>query len=377
MPDKVALVTSDWKNKSDKPDEFSQAEWDAYNSSKFNGFPFPTIEKAQDNNPFESWDKETTYQDAPSKSADRLISVLGDHYSYKFTYDQLFKFFWRMKGFKLKVGSFEDTSSRTGRRVKFIENPTLSFDTETNFKNEESKLVTQLNTNFWVIDINGCSITFNFNAPVLKLGEDDYRVFVVSDCIDQESGCDLYTAQGLVQGLLSADDLPAIITLRGFGSLTKSGTNYGNTTNGVILEDGKWSRYLNGVRKTQLSLIQGDSNVTPGDDVVEDQFEECYKIYVYMPFFNSTTFFGTVYRKSACRWDNFEGFDESGMPSFGDGISYGQIRWSPSEQKWDLDLGGFPYYFLKVPHQDTPLGSYQAPPDFAAGGAPSATVESC
>jgi hypothetical protein len=182
MPDKVAFATSNWKDKPDKPEEFSQGEWDAYNSSKFNGFPFPTIEKAQDNQPFENWNKQTTYQGVPSKSEDGLISVLGDHYSYKFTYDQLFKFFWRMKGFKLKVGSFEDASSRTGREVRFKEDPTLSFDTETDFKNEESKLVSELDTNVWKIYINDCLISFDFNKPVLKLGEDDYRVFAGCKC---------------------------------------------------------------------------------------------------------------------------------------------------------------------------------------------------
>jgi hypothetical protein len=82
----------------------------------------------------------------------------------------------------------------------------------------------------------------------------------------------MYPAQALADGLYPAGDLPDAITLLGVGSLVKSGTNYGNATNGVILESGVWARYLSGVRTTKACLIDDDGNLTPGDDLVEDQF---------------------------------------------------------------------------------------------------------
>jgi len=75
-----------------------------------------------------------------------------------------------------------------------------------------------------------------------------------------------------------AADLPDAITLLGVGSLSKSGTDYGNTTNGVILESGVWARYVEGVRSTKTCLIDDDGNLTPGDDAVEDQFEPQYML---------------------------------------------------------------------------------------------------
>ena len=40
MGQKISFATTNWKNKPDKPDCYTQAEWDARNSSKFNGAPF-------------------------------------------------------------------------------------------------------------------------------------------------------------------------------------------------------------------------------------------------------------------------------------------------------------------------------------------------
>jgi hypothetical protein len=179
MPDKVAFATSNKTNAPNKPAEFSQTEWDAYNSSKFNGFPFPTIEKAQDNQPFENWDRETTYQGVPSKSEDRLISVLGDNYSYKFTYEALFKLFWRLKGVKLKIGDWQDTESRSLRQLSY---DTTGFTSGSSEKNNESELITDLDTNKWSLYLAGCEIGIDFTKPVLKLGEDDYRPYINCGC---------------------------------------------------------------------------------------------------------------------------------------------------------------------------------------------------
>jgi len=42
MGKKVSFATTNWKDKPNKPTSMTQAEWDAMNSSKFNGLPFPT-----------------------------------------------------------------------------------------------------------------------------------------------------------------------------------------------------------------------------------------------------------------------------------------------------------------------------------------------
>jgi hypothetical protein len=107
---RVSFATTNWKDRPNKPENTPQSEWDAYNSSKFNGFPFPTPEKNQKGEEFKEWDGFTYFtspdgRKIPSESSEELISVLGDHYSYVFTFDQLFAFFWRMK--KSKIRQFD------------------------------------------------------------------------------------------------------------------------------------------------------------------------------------------------------------------------------------------------------------------------------
>jgi hypothetical protein len=84
-------------------------------------------------------------------------------------------------------------------------------------------------------------------------------------------GCCLYAAATAVSA-----DLPDAITLLGVGSLSKSGTDYGNTTNGVILESGVWARYVASVRTTSNCLISGNGGLVAGNDLVEDQFAATY-----------------------------------------------------------------------------------------------------
>ena len=88
----------------------------------------------------------------------------------------------------------------------------------------------------------------------------------------------MYSATALAAGDLVAADLPDAITLLGVGSLSRSGTGYGDTTDGVIFETPKWARYIGGTRTTQSCLITGDGNLTPGDNDVEDQFAAQYTV---------------------------------------------------------------------------------------------------
>jgi len=109
-------------------------------------------------------------------------------------------------------------------------------------------------------------------------------------------GCCMYPATQAV-----AADLPDAITLLGVGSLSKSGTDYGDTTNGVILESGVWARYVGGVRTTKPCLIDGDGNKTPGNNLVEDQFEPAYFVSNGVQYFPPLTC--TVTRVSKCQWN--------------------------------------------------------------------------
>ena len=235
MPDKVSFATTNWKNKSEKPAEFTQGEWDAYNSSGFNGFPFPLLEKNQANSPFQQWDKVTKFQNKPSGSSSKLISVKGLHYSLKFTYDQLFSFFWRMKGRSLTLGTtFNDQTidktSSNNREQDYtlnFQNFTLVLDAEAEPKNQESKLISEPATNKWIVRINGCKIEINFNEPVLKLGEDDYRVYANCGCCEEQVGCCMYGAQDFEDELLTDSDLPAEVSIPALGiNLTLSGDTY-------------------------------------------------------------------------------------------------------------------------------------------------------
>ena len=188
--------------------------------------------------------------------------------------------------------------------------------------------------------------------------------------------CCMYPAATAV-----AADLPGAITLLGVGSLSKSGTDYGDTANGVILESGMWARYVGGVRSTQQCLITGDGNFEPGDDAVEDRFEPTYTI--------DWTFLDAqsvkVERNSLCGW-SYGPFPLPENPSDGDVfIPEASLFYFPRPQDpvpgvvydvwlleftvaeaydpgwgdpviWNITQSGF---FKKTPHQESPSGDYE------------------
>ena len=159
------------------------------------------------------------------------------------------------------------------------------------------------------------------------------------------AACCMYSAQGLVDGTLVEADLPAAITLLGVGSLSRSGTGYGTTTNGVIFETPRWAKYVGGVRTTQSCLITGDGNFTPGDNAVEDQFADSYII----------TFNGTpgpsLPRKSLCSWDDrTDIFD----------VIFDSVFFNPIAQKWNGNKSTA-IGFVKQGDQSTPVGTYKSP----------------
>ena len=168
--------------------------------------------------------------------------------------------------------------------------------------------------------------------------------------------CCMYPAESAV-----AADLPDAITLLGVGSLAKSGTDYGDTTNGVILESGVWAKYLAGVRSTKACLIDDDGAFTPGDDVVEDQFLGVYLIKGGLTWSPVTG--DEAVRVELCGWFvDFTG-DEfcvgCSISLYYDGVLPGI-----SDYKWHIaveTLAGGGYFSLAVktsPDQSSPVGTY-------------------
>jgi hypothetical protein len=78
----------------------------------------------------------------------------------------------------------------------------------------------------------------------------------------------MYPADALADALYSENDLPDAVTVDGV-SFNRSGTDYGNTSNGVILEGNVWAKYASGSRSSRPCLIQGG---------VVDQFADTYTV---------------------------------------------------------------------------------------------------
>ena len=146
------------------------------------------------------------------------------------------------------------------------------------------------------------------------------------------TGCCMYSATSLAAGDLVAADLPDAITLLGVGSLSRSGTGYGNTTNGVIFETDTWARYIGGVRTTQNCLITGDGNFTAGDDAVEDQFAASYSI-------NYDGIDYTANRISLCVWLYSGPEDCAGLDPSETVVNYLELRYSGGKKGWAFAEG--------------------------------------
>jgi hypothetical protein len=156
----------------------------------------------------------------------------------------------------------------------------------------------------------------------------------------------MYPAQGLADGDYSASDLPDDVTVDG-ASFSRSGTTYGNTTNGVIFEEDVWAKYRNGARSTRQCLIQGG---------VVDQFADTYTI---------TTTFGfppiAVERVSLCRWEAEyidEGFDPPRLQ-----IAYLEIQFADVSDffGWYVSYGGEDGYAEPVTREPALLGRLNTP----------------
>ena len=135
-------------------------------------------------------------------------------------------------------------------------------------------------------------------------------------CSCCEVGCCMYPAQALADGGYEVSDLPDDVTVNGTG-FPRSGTTYGNTTNGVIFEENVWAKYTSGVRSSRPCLIQGG---------VEDQFADSYTITPNVGGAASPT---VVTRISLCVWRGTDTCGNFVYLSYGPNPDGGQdIMWN-------------------------------------------------
>jgi hypothetical protein len=131
------------------------------------------------------------------------------------------------------------------------------------------------------------------------------------------------------QWTADSTNLPDSINFFGT-TLSKSGTSYGNTTNGVFLEGEKWAVYRNGVRTEKDHLISGGIK-----DLFLDQYTATW------PKSDETeNYTVTLVRFGNCIWD---------APFIADGCGAGGARLEISDLGWSfsansLTSGGGPCY---------------------------------
>jgi hypothetical protein len=94
-------------------------------------------------------------------------------------------------------------------------------------------------------------------------------------------------------------------------------------------------------------LIRGDGNLTPGDDTVEDQFEDCYEVEIVVGDRAGTY---TVIRRSLCDWSSE--VEDNGEPA-GVKLYYLNELGAPI---WEID---FSVGYRKDGNSSSPEGEYQ------------------
>jgi hypothetical protein len=166
-------------------------------------------------------------------------------------------------------------------------------------------------------------------------------------------GCPFYCATQ--SWIADSGNLPSAVNFYGT-SLSLSGTSYGNTTNGVILEGSVWAVYRSGVRTTQGALMS--ENIT-------DYFNSTYTLSLQSTSDPSENVTVTLTR-SGCMWIasqtigtqnwtfNFSLDSACGMEGLGWTI-LGVVPASPLGNLfivYKLDEDGIPIT------QGTPVGSY-------------------
>jgi hypothetical protein len=195
-------------------------------------------------------------------------------------------------------------------------------------------------------------------AVVIKDGK------VACACCALPTPCCYYPSAILAQGIYSVNDLPDAVTVDGV-SFARSGSSYGNTTNGVRLEGTTWAKYANGVRSTNPCLLKNG---------VVSQFADAY--YLQSPatdqcpegFYSATIlktenvvegFCGYASGESDCSIANPPGFQESNAEIFY--MAYDDYG-VELQGKWLCNLGaGQETFTPKTGFQNTPVGTYNVP----------------
>ena len=148
---------------------------------------------------------------------------------------------------------------------------------------------------------------------------------------------------GYIQWTADTDNLPTSIDFYGT-TLYKSGTGYGDTTNGVILEGEKWAVYIEGVRTERDYLISGG---------IADFFGDTYTV-------EWDTYTVTVTRSGCATWGG--AFTPDGCPPGGVILTLEDTGWGVTAIS--LLPGGMAACYLfgamKYPDspQSSPTGSY-------------------
>jgi hypothetical protein len=123
-------------------------------------------------------------------------------------------------------------------------------------------------------------------------------------CCAVEPDCCMYPADEL-GFIFEATELPATLygkwAGRADGTFTKSGSTFTNGTVTIRVNSGgtAWEFYDSEDDATSTignCLIRGDGGLTPENDIVEDQFADCYK--ANFPGYGTLT----LYRVSLCIW---------------------------------------------------------------------------
>jgi hypothetical protein len=237
---------------------------------------------------------------------------------------------------------------------------------------------------------------------------------------EPEPSCCMYPADGL--GVTyEAEDLPDQIAIQPGGIhdyngiYTKSGSEYNytgvweyalrvfDTGEGKVWRLTTFDGFTLDDWESDVCLITGDGNLTPGDDVVEDQFADCYEV-DFSAYVGSAGAAIIVNRVSQCVWRTAitgsicgTTADSAGLEEFIVTLTYneGIDKWSVSitiatteEFEFDSEFGPPSIYWrciasgasdgdygIKAPHQDTPVGSYYIDPEAEEGLV--ATVTQC
>jgi hypothetical protein len=184
---------------------------------------------------------------------------------------------------------------------------------------------------------------------------------VSCSCCESEPFCCMYPADEL-GNLYGADDLPDAVTVnwtnRFTGSMSKSGSGYAGGGATLQVVNGIWRLSdSDGTRNVGRCLIRGDGNLTQGDDLVEDQFADTYRVS-----FESTPIpevaSVVIPRVLLCRWLGGDGNGVAEIYYAGGGtesIGRGSLKWyaglfTSTNSVFATKQSG---------NENTPIGTYQ------------------